>query len=168
MISSEDASAMPLLKLMHILGYAGLIPFGIPVCLMLDDLWFGSTIRSGIPWVVHAPDLFISYSAIILSFMCGTLWAGWQTIGNNRLAKGAVLLSNLLALSGWGALLLTFIASVPKVFCVILLMFGFISLLTAERMLGTAVMVYWRMRLSLTAIVLILHLIMITLVTMEF
>ena len=168
MIISEDTPAMPLLKLMHILGYAGLIPFGIPVCLMLDDLWFGSTIRSGIPWVVHAPDLFISYSAIILSFMCGTLWAGWQTIGNNRLAKGAVLLSNLLALSGWGALLLMLIASVPKVFCVILLMFGFISLLTAERMLGTAVMVYWRMRLSLTAIVLILHLIMITLVTMEF
>ena len=168
MISSEDAPAMPLLKLMHILGYAGLIPFGIPVCLMLDDLWFGSTIRSGIPWVVHAPDLFISYSAIILSFMCRTLWAGWQTIGNNRLAKGAVLLSNLLALSGWGALLLMLIASVPKVFCVILLMFGFISLLTAERMLGIAVMVYWRMRLSLTAIVLILHLIMITLVIMEF
>ena len=167
MISSEDAPAMPLLKLMHILGYAGLIPFGIPVCLMLDDLWFGSTIRSGIPWVVHAPNLFISYSAIILSFMCGTLWAGWQTIGNNRLAKGAVLLSNLLALSGWGALLLMLIASVPKVFCVILLMFGFISLLTAERMLGTAVMDYWRMRLSLTAIVLILHLIMITLVIME-
>jgi hypothetical protein len=168
MISSEDAPAMPLLKLMHILGYAGLIPFGIPVCLMLDDLWFGSTIRSGIPWVVHAPDLFISYSAIILSFMCGTLWAGWQTIGNNRLAKGAVLLSNLLALSGWGALLLMLIASVPKVFCVILRMFGFISLLTAERRLGPAVMVYWRMRLSLTTIVLILHLIMITLVIMEF
>ena len=168
MISSEDAPAMPLLKLMHIVGYAGLIPFGIPVCLMLGDLWFGSTIRSGIPWVVHAPDLFISYSAIILSFMCGTLWAGSQTIGNNRLAKGAVLVSNLLALSAWGALLLMLIASVPKVFCVILLMFGFISLLTAERMLGTAVMVYWRMRLSLTAIVLILHLIMITLVTMEF
>ena len=168
MISSEDAPAMPLLKLMHILGYGGLIPFGIPVCLMLDDLWFGSTIRSGIPWVVHAPDLFISYSAIILSFMCGTLWAGWQTIGNNRLAKGAVLLSNLLALNAWGALLVMLIASVPKVFCVILLMFGFISLLTAERMLGTAVMDYWRMRLSLTAIVLILHLIMITLVIMEF
>ena len=168
MISSEDAPATPLLKLMHILGYAGLIPFGIPVCLMLNDLWFGSEIRNGIPWAVHAPDIFISYSAVILSFMCGTLWARWQTIGNNRLAKGAVLVSNLLALSAWGALLLMFIASVPKVFCVILLMFGFISLLTAERMLGTAVMVYWRMRLSLTAIVLTLHLIMITLVIMEF
>ena len=168
MISSEDAPAMPLLKLMHILGYAGLIPFGIPVCLMLNDLWFGSAIRRGIPWVVHAPDMFISYSAVILSFMCGTLWAGWQTIGNNRLAKGAVLVSNLLALSAWGALLLMFIASVPKVFCVIILMLGFISLLTAERMLGTSVMIYWRMRLFLTAIVLILHLLMITLVIMEF
>ena len=168
MISSEDAPAMTLLKLMHILGYAGLIPFGIPVCLMLNDLWFGSAIRRGIPWVVHAPDMFISYSAVILSFMCGTLWAGWQTIGNNRLAKGAVLVSNLLALSAWGALLLMFIASVPKVFCVIILMLGFISLLTAERMLGTSVMIYWRMRLSLTAIVLILHLLMITLVIMEF
>ena len=168
MISSEDAPAMRLLKLMHILGYAGLIPFGIPVCLMLNDLWFGSAIRSGIPWVVHAPDIFISYSAIILSFMCGTLWAGWQTIGDNRLAKGAVLVSNLLALSAWSALLLMFILAVPKVLSVILLMLGFISLLIVERMLGSAVIVYWRMRLSLTAIVVILHLIMITLVIKEF
>ena len=167
MISIEDAPSTPLLKLMHILGYAGIIPFVVPVCLMLNNLWFGSASRSGIPWVMHAPDIFISYSAVILSFMCGTLWAGWQTIGNNRLAKSAVLASNLLALSAWSALVLMFIASVPKVLCVILLMLGFISLLTAERMLGSKVIVYWRMRLYLTAIVIILHLIMITLVIKE-
>ena len=153
---------------MRVLGYAGLIPFIFPLGLMVCELWFGIVFYHKMVPPHFASYMFITYSAVILSFMCGTLWAGWQTIGNNRLAKGAVLVSNLLALSAWGALLLMFIASVPKVFCVILLMFGFISLLTAERMLGTAVMVYWRMRLTLTAIVLILHLIMITLVIMEF
>ena len=168
MISNKDDPATALLKLMHALGYAGLIPFAIPVCLMLNDLWFGPAKGISMQGVMLAPDIFVSYSAVILSFMCGTLWAGWQTIGSNRLAKNAVLVSNLLALSAWSALLLMFIASVPKVLCVILLMLGFISLLTAERMLGSTVIAYWRMRLYLTAIVIILHLIMITLVIKEF
>ena len=167
MISSKNDPTMGLLKMMHILGYAGLIPFMLPLCLMLTNLWFGPAKGNGMPWAAYAPDIFISYSAIILSFMCGTLWAGWQTIGNNRLARYAVLVSNLLALSAWSALLLMFIAPVPKVLCVILLMLGFISLLATERWMGSAVIVYWRMRLSLTAIVIILHLIMITLVIKE-
>ena len=168
MISSKNDPTMGLLKMMHILGYAGLIPFMFPLCLMLTDIWFEPAKGIGIPWTIYAPDIFISYSAIILSFMCGTLWAGWQTIDNNRLARYAVLVSNLLALSAWSALLLMFISAVPKALCVILLMLGFISLLIVERMLGSAVIVYWRMRLSLTAIVVILHLIMITLVIKEF
>ena len=168
MISSKNDPTMGLLKMMHILGYAGLIPFMFPLFLMLTDLWFGPAKGNGMPWAVYAPDIFISYSAVILSFMCGTLWASWQTIGNNRLARYAVLVSNLLALSAWSALLLMFILAVPKVLSVILLMLGFISLLTTERMLGSAVKIYWRMRLSLTAIVVILHLIMITLVIKEF
>ena len=168
MISNKDDPTMGLLKMMHMLGYAGLIPFMFPLCLMLTDLWCGPAKGIGIPWSVYAPNIFISYSAIILSFMCGTLWAGWQTISNNRLARYALLVSNFLALSAWSALLLMFIAPVPKVLCVILLMLGFISLLATERWMGSGVIVYWRMRLSLTAIVVILHLIMITLVIKEF
>ena len=168
MISSKNDPTMGLLKIMHVLGYAGLIPFMFPLCLMLTNLWFEPAKGIGILWAVYAPNIFVSYSAVILSFMCGTLWAGWQTIDNNRLARYAVLVSNLLALSAWSALVLMFILAVPKVLCVILLMLGFISLLTTERMLGSAVKIYWRMRLSLTAIVVILHLIMITLVIKEF
>jgi len=168
MISSEDEPAMPLLKLMHTLGYAGLMPFVIAVCLMLNNLWLGSVIGIGMQWVVYAPHIFISYSAVILSFMCGTLWAGWQTIGNKNLAKFAVLMSNLLALSAWCALLLVYITPVAEVFCVILLMFGFMSLLWAERLIGGVEKAYWHLRLSLTGMVMALHLVMITLLFMEF
>ena len=84
MTSNENVSVMPLLKLMRILGYAGLIPFIIPVCLMLNNTWFGLDIYAAASWIAYAPYLFISYGSVILSFMCGTLWAGWQTIGNNN------------------------------------------------------------------------------------
>jgi hypothetical protein len=168
MTSNENVSVMPLLKLMRILGYAGLIPFIIPVCLILNNTWLGLDIYAATSWIAYAPYLFISYGSVILSFMCGTLWAGWQTIGNNNLAKFAVLMSNLLALSAWSALLLVYITPVAEVFCVILILFGFMSLLWVERLIGGVEKAYWHLRLSLTGIVMALHLVMITLLFMEF
>jgi hypothetical protein len=168
MTSSENAPVMPLLKLMCILGFAGLMPFVIPVCLMLNDIWFGVDVAGVSSWVAYAPYLFVTYGGVILSFMSGTLWAGWQTIDNNNLAKFAILMSNLLALAAWCALLLVYITPVAEIFCVILLMIGFMSLLWVERMIGGVEKAYWRLRLSLTSIVMVLHLVMITLLFMEF
>lgn len=76
-------------------------------------------------------------------------------------------MSNLLGLSAWSTLLFIFITPVAVVWYVILLMFGFISLLWVERLIGSVSISYWHMRLSLTGIVMMQHLVMIMLLFME-
>jgi len=155
------------LTLIRILGYAGIIPFAIPVWLMIDGFWFGPGLQSAALFGLYAPYIFIAYSAVILSFMSGTLWANVQMTGNLSLVKPAVLMSNFLALSAWFALLLIYIAPIMTIFAVTLLMLGFISLLWAERIVDSGTKVYWRMRLSLTTIVTALHLVVAILMLME-
>ncbi|KRO97124.1 MAG: hypothetical protein ABS24_05650 [SAR92 bacterium BACL26 MAG-121220-bin70] len=158
---------MTVLTLIRILGYAGIIPFAIPVWLMIDGFWFGPGLQSAALFGLYAPYIFIAYSAVILSFMSGTLWANVQMTGNLSLVKPAVLMSNFLALSAWFALLLIYIAPIMTIFAVTLLMLGFISLLWAERIVDSGTKVYWRMRLSLTTIVTALHLVVAILMLME-
>jgi hypothetical protein len=158
---------MTVLTLIRILGYAGIIPFAIPVWLMIDGFWFGPGLQSAALFGLYAPYIFIAYSAVILSFMSGTLWANVQMTSNLSLVKPAVLMSNFLALSAWFALLLIYIAPIMTIFAVTLLMLGFISLLWAERIVDSGTEVYWRMRLSLTTIVTALHLVVAILMLME-
>ncbi len=158
---------MTVLTLIRILGYAGITPFAIPVWLMIDGFWFGPGLQSAALFGLYAPYIFIAYSAVILSFMSGTLWANVQMTGNLSLVKPAVLMSNFLALSAWFALLLIYIAPIMTIFAVTLLMLGFISLLWAERIVDSGTKVYWRMRLSLTTIVTALHLVVAILMLME-
>jgi hypothetical protein len=158
---------MTVLTLIRILGYAGIIPFAVPVWLMIDGFWFGPGLQSAALFGLYAPYIFIAYSAVILSFMSGTLWANVQMTGNLSLVKPSVLMSNLLALSAWFALLLIYIAPIMTIFAVTLLMLGFISLLWAERIVDRGTEVYWRMRLWLTTIVTALHLVVAILMLME-
>lgn len=73
------------------LGYAGLIPF------------IGLALVSALPDYRHTAVLgLISYGAIILSFMSGSLWGQAQGVTNLR--AGPLIASNALALSGWAAL----------------------------------------------------------------
>lgn len=168
MTSSKNASVTSLLKLIHILGYAGLIPFVIPVGLMCAKFWFGFGTANNGSMVFYAPYLFTSYSAIILSFMAGTLWANWYLVEKQNLAKVAILVSNLLALTAFSALLLMYVSVLPQILCVIILGLGFVSLLWVERIIGVQVKAYWRMRLSLTILVVILHFLMMIILFMEF
>tara|TARA_B110000503_G_scaffold88794_1_gene134602 strand:+ start:1857 stop:1997 length:141 start_codon:yes stop_codon:yes gene_type:complete len=46
---------MPLLKLIHILGYAGVAPSIIPVGLIFDELWLGFGSRSAMLLTHFAP-----------------------------------------------------------------------------------------------------------------
>ena len=165
MTNNENSSVM---TLMRIKGYVGLIPFVVPVLLMLDGFWFGPGLQSAALFGLYGPYIFIAYSAVILSFMSGTLWASWQTVENGSLAKLIVLMSNLLALSAWCALLLIYVAPIMTIFAVTLLMLGFISLLWAERLANPVDEQYWRMRLSLTSLVTGLHLVVVALMLMEF
>ncbi|UTF59610.1 DUF3429 domain-containing protein [Gilvimarinus sp. DA14] len=77
--------------LRNLLGYAGLIPF------------IGLALACALPDYRHTAVLgLISYGAIILSFMAGSLWGQVQSETGSR--AGALIASNALALSGWAAL----------------------------------------------------------------
>ncbi|MCS5593223.1 MAG: DUF3429 domain-containing protein [Porticoccaceae bacterium] len=167
MTTDENSSTMTVLTLMHILGYAGLIPFMVPVWLMINGFWFGSGLQSAALFGLYAPFVLIAYSAVILSFMTGTLWASWQVADSQSIDKPIVLMSNLLALSAWCALLLIYVAPIMTIFAVTLLMLGFVSLLWAERRVNPLAKQYWRMRLSLTSLVTLLHLVVVILMLME-
>lgn len=78
-------------RLRNLLGFAGLIPF------------VSFTLLSAISYYQHtAVLLLISYGAIILSFMAGSLWGQAQDDTHSR--AGPLIASNALALSGWAAL----------------------------------------------------------------
>ena len=147
-----------LLNFMRVLGYAGLIPFIFPIGLILCELWFGIAFDHEMLPPQFASYIFITYSAVILSFMSGTLWAHGQKINEQYLAKYAVLLSNIFSLSAWCAVLMSYVVTELALYSVALLMAGFVSLLWVEHLIGGIGKAYWRLRLSLTIIVVVLHL----------
>lgn len=88
----------PAEKVISALGYAGLTPFVVACCL----LYAGEEAR--------ASQLFLSYSAIILSFLGGTHWGRLLSSGKTlELGAGlfALVASNVFALLAWSALLLS-------------------------------------------------------------
>ena len=79
------------------LGYAGLTPF---IVLTVYIGFYGSTSSSVL--------VFSSYSALIASFIAGTLWGQALHINSdNRIAL--FILSNLLTLAAWLSVLLIFL-----------------------------------------------------------
>jgi hypothetical protein len=162
---------MPMLKLIHILGYAGLLPFIMSAGLLLVERWFGFSLLLVYPWgplpAFLVAYFFTTYSAIILSFMSGTLWANGQGLKSHNAALGAILMSNILALLAWFALLLGIVLPQMLVICLLVLMFGYVSLLWVERshneVKSEIESAYWLMRLRLSFVVLALHLLMIIL-----
>ena len=61
--------------LIKILGYAGLVPFLVPVYLMGQAFVSATGLQSAAVFRLYAPYVFIAYSAVILSFLSGTVWA---------------------------------------------------------------------------------------------
>ena len=81
----------------------------------------------------YAPYVFVTYSAIILSFLCGALW-GKAVSGDCRQSANAVLIfSNLIALSAWSCTLLIYLAPIMSIFALALLLAGFLAVLFCER-----------------------------------
>ena len=152
------------LNFMRVLGCAGLIPFILPIGLIVGELWFGIAFYHEMLPPHFASFMFITYGAVILSFMSGTLWAHGQKINEQYLAKCAVLLSNMFSLSAWCAVLISYVATELAVYSVALLMVGFVSLLWVEHLVGGIGKAYWRLRLSLTIIVVVLHLSMMVII----
>jgi len=133
-----------------LLGMLGLIPFVFAMYLSLID---GSFLgKSG-----HY--IFITYSAIILSFLGGTLWGQFIHKSLHPFTKYLLISSNLITLGAWLSLLL----ELPTL-SIALLLLGFISTFWVEaRSLKSIIdpnSRYLNMRFALTIAVSVLHLFM--------
>ena len=146
-------------RLTTFLGYLGLIPFIIPLVEMTHAVADGVGVNGAAIFGFYAPYVFIAYSAVILSFLSGILWAKSRDFSQKKIARPMIIFSNLLALSAWASLLLINISSILMVFAVALLLCGYGSLLLAERSLDHDAKdsQYWRMRLVLTMLVICAH-----------
>ena len=79
------------------LGYAGLLPFFAAAWATHANIPFGE-------W--SASFVFLSYSAIILSFLSGALWGKAKELEESDVSRMLLILSNVFALTAWLAILL--------------------------------------------------------------
>ena len=137
-------------KLMELLGYAGLVPFLISALAELMAL--------NLPIPVSPMTLLLTYGAIILSFMSGTLWGRAIHRADSEATNSLLSLSNLFALLAWLTL------SLDSVFWALLVqMVGFALVLVFERTLARGTLMttqsgYYPMRLILTTGVIVCQL----------
>ena len=153
--------------LIKTLGYAGTLPFLLPVYLMGQAFLSSKGLQSAALFGLYAPYVFIAYSAVILSFLSGTVWAYARSV-DAVVSYGAILFSNLVALSAWLSMLLICIAPIMTLFALCLLMAGYLGLLLIERLLEVPENAgYWHMRIQLTAVVALAHLAVILMMVAE-
>jgi hypothetical protein len=161
-----------------LLGFAGLIPFLVPVVLMVQGALSAKGFQSAAIFGLYAPYVFITYSAIILSFLCGALWGRTASGDCRQEANSVLIFSNLIALSAWSCTLLIYLAPIMSTFAVALLLAGYLAVLLLERetrrlaLQSEAAEIstsssYWKMRIQLTVLVAVLHVIVITLMFQE-
>jgi hypothetical protein len=136
--------------LVVLLGSAGLIPF-----LGASYLHIQGADLAGL----SGQTIFLSYSAIILSFMAGALW-GQALEHSKQVSPLAIpILTNVVALTAWVSLLLPYVS-----ISVVLLLVGFGMIYwTEQRWRLAAALVggyYQTLRLVLTLSVCSLHLVM--------
>ncbi len=78
------------------LGYLGLLPFLFSLILLFSDTTL---------FDLNGHQFFITYSAVILSFLSGILWGNGIDHYYHRISRNILVLSNLFVLLAWGALL---------------------------------------------------------------
>ncbi|GGB53885.1 DUF3429 domain-containing protein [Shewanella inventionis] len=129
------------------LGFAGLIPF-----VTLSLLAFNHSLLSP----EHTLLGFISYSAIILSFMAGALWGKAVALDLDDGIAKLLIISNVIALGCWIALLTPFELS-----ALILLVSGYVYLLYIEFKAKqlSATTSYITLRTILTSVVAVCHIV---------
>jgi hypothetical protein len=151
------------MKTWHWLGYLGLAPF-------VACLWLAAFPLDNSP--VNPQQGFIFYSAIILSFISGTLWQKdnknlnanqesksqtFEELGSHRWDYSSKqIISNVFCLFAFVCLFL------PLFYGLLILPLGYLALLLAEYRLyhdndQTFTKSYFKMRLTLTILVISLH-----------
>ncbi|MEM7293084.1 MAG: DUF3429 domain-containing protein [Pseudomonadota bacterium] len=132
------------MSLVRTLGFLGLIPFAVGVLLEFELIWAGPF------WGLK---LFTTYSACILSFMCGAWW-GLHISKNSNHNTTWLVASNVLCLLAWVALMIGF-----NPLAVILLGGGFVVVWLADikALRDHYAPVYLSLRSQLSIAVVIMH-----------
>ncbi len=132
------------------LGYMGLIPFLFGLLLSLTDSQFFS---------LSGETLFITYSVVILSFLSGILWANGIENFESQSSNKTLILSNVIVLAAWLAVLL---GEQQEFLTTLILILGYIAVWRAERSIREENQSegpdgYFDMRTRLTSSVVLMH-----------
>ncbi|MCP1338231.1 DUF3429 domain-containing protein [Idiomarina sp. M1R2S28] len=136
--------------LIYTLGFLGLIPF------LASSL--AALMHTGTWWGISPLEFLITYGAVILSFLGGTLWGRALHRAESEKTTGLLLLSNAFALAAWFTILINAAA-----WSLGMQMVGFALVLYFEQKLArssamTSYMGYYRIRVLLTTIVIVCQL----------
>jgi len=140
-----------------LLGSIGLVPFIVSVGSMVSGAWLGGGLQSASIFGLYAPYVFMAYSAIILSFLAGTLWGKWETFPSNRRSAAVLIFTNLTSLLAWVSLTVIHMSQFLSILAVAFLAAGYLGILGVERTLKSSSRGYWNLRVSLTTVVVLLH-----------
>jgi hypothetical protein len=164
-------------SLTAMLGDAGSLPFIMLAGLMVFAHLNGAGLESVSLAGLYPAHVFIAYSAVILTFLGGALWERSRRAesgGSSDLAKAMIVLSNFVALTAWACLLLASVGATMMIFAVCLLAGGFLSLLWADVMTESRYFTlkllsssYGLMRVRITSLVVLLHILVAALMFME-
>lgn len=137
-------------NIMAKLGYMGLIPFLFGLLLSLTD----SQVFS-----LSGETLFITYSVVILSFLSGILWGNGIENFESQSSNKALILSNVIVLAAWLAVLL---GEQQEFLTTLILILGYIAVWRAERSMREENQSegpdgYFDMRTRLTSSVVLMH-----------
>ncbi|MEZ8157987.1 DUF3429 domain-containing protein [Vibrio splendidus] len=132
------------------LGYMGLIPFLFGLLLSLTDSQFFS---------LSGETFFITYSVVILSFLSGILWGNGIENFESQSSNKALILSNVIVLAAWLAVLL---GEQQEFLTILILILGYIAVWRAERSMREENQSegpdgYFDMRTRLTSSVVLMH-----------
>ena len=132
------------------LAWFGILPFLIAILLVA----LGSTL-----FTVSGELLFVTYSAIILTFMAGTLW-GQCSHEPTTVNVNAIFVSNIWAIIAWLSVVLTQVNEAIIIVAILLLALGYFHVLIQERKvrLLAASESYLTLRTQVTCKVITLHL----------
>ncbi|QYK00816.1 DUF3429 domain-containing protein [Shewanella psychrotolerans] len=135
-------------KTYSMLGYAGLLPFIISTCLIL----MGQTLFSIDPFT-----LFITYSAIILSFLAGTLWGRESSKVHYLNDDKLLIISNVVSVLAWVTIVINHLYA-----SLIILMLGYVVVYRLDKQQWrdkTLSDEYIQLRTYLTGVALVCHVI---------
>ncbi len=90
---------MSAIRITTALGCAGLLPFAGALFAV------GLTLILGVELPFEPKQVFVFYSAVILSFLCGSIWGSLLSSTFTKQAVALLIVSNLVSLTAWISLL---------------------------------------------------------------